>query len=348
MDRVAIITGAAKGLGLTCAERFATDGYGSPSSTPTAMPWPTPAAAIEALGVEVVAIRCRHPRAGRLRGGGGDRGRAVRRRRCARECGRRVPAPAGARHLGRRLAVRLPGQRPRDVLHDDRGHRGHADARRRADRERVVHRWVQGPPGQCPLRGDEGRRHQPHPVARPRGRPGRHPRQLGRARARWPPRRRRPPTGTRPMLAALPTHQPIEPAEIANLIAYLCHPSNVSIAGREHRRQRRRGDRLSGRRPPRPRSSPAPRAGSAKAWSAHCGPVAIEVHALALDDDDLRRVAAETGAIGHGLDIRDAAALEADDRRDPVRHRHQQRRGPAGASTVRRERAATPSTCWWT
>jgi 3-hydroxy acid dehydrogenase/malonic semialdehyde reductase len=37
----------------------------------------------------------------------------------------------------------------------------------------------------------------------------------------------------------------------------------------------------------------------------------IEVHALALDDDDLRRVAAETGAIAHGLDIRDGAALEA-------------------------------------
>ncbi len=35
------------------------------------------------------------------------------------------------------------------------------------------------------------------------------------------------------------------------------------------------------------------------------------VHALALDDDDLRRVAAETGAIAHGLDIRDTAALEA-------------------------------------
>ena len=34
-----------------------------------------------------------------------------------------------------------------------------------------------------------------------------------------------------------------------------------------------------------------------------------EVHALALDDDDLRRVAAETGAIAHGLDIRDTAAL---------------------------------------
>ena len=27
MARVAIITGAAKGLGLACAERFATDGY---------------------------------------------------------------------------------------------------------------------------------------------------------------------------------------------------------------------------------------------------------------------------------------------------------------------------------
>jgi 3-oxoacyl-[acyl-carrier protein] reductase len=34
-----------------------------------------------------------------------------------------------------------------------------------------------------------------------------------------------------PMLAALPTHQPIEPSEIANLIAYLSHPDNVSIAG---------------------------------------------------------------------------------------------------------------------
>ena len=34
-----------------------------------------------------------------------------------------------------------------------------------------------------------------------------------------------------PMLAALPTHQPIEPAEIANVIAFLSEPSNVSIAG---------------------------------------------------------------------------------------------------------------------
>ncbi|HEV8403951.1 MAG TPA: SDR family oxidoreductase [Candidatus Limnocylindrales bacterium] len=37
----------------------------------------------------------------------------------------------------------------------------------------------------------------------------------------------------------------------------------------------------------------------------------LEVHALALDDDDLQRVAAETGAIAHGIDIRDTAALEA-------------------------------------
>jgi len=34
-----------------------------------------------------------------------------------------------------------------------------------------------------------------------------------------------------PMLAGLPTRQPIEPGEVANLIAYLSHPSNVSIAG---------------------------------------------------------------------------------------------------------------------
>jgi NAD(P)-dependent dehydrogenase (short-subunit alcohol dehydrogenase family) len=34
-----------------------------------------------------------------------------------------------------------------------------------------------------------------------------------------------------PMLADLPTHQPIEPAEIANVIAFLSDPSNVSIAG---------------------------------------------------------------------------------------------------------------------
>jgi NADP-dependent 3-hydroxy acid dehydrogenase YdfG len=37
-----------------------------------------------------------------------------------------------------------------------------------------------------------------------------------------------------------------------------------------------------------------------------------DVHALALNDDDLWRVAAETGAIGHGVDIRDATALEAE------------------------------------
>ena len=36
-----------------------------------------------------------------------------------------------------------------------------------------------------------------------------------------------------------------------------------------------------------------------------------DVHAVALDDDDLRRVAGETGAIAHGLDICDGATLEA-------------------------------------
>jgi 3-oxoacyl-[acyl-carrier protein] reductase len=34
-----------------------------------------------------------------------------------------------------------------------------------------------------------------------------------------------------PMLAALPTHQPIEPAEVANMVAYLGDPANISIAG---------------------------------------------------------------------------------------------------------------------
>jgi 3-oxoacyl-[acyl-carrier protein] reductase len=34
-----------------------------------------------------------------------------------------------------------------------------------------------------------------------------------------------------PMLAALPTRRPIEPAEVANLVAYLAAPENVSIAG---------------------------------------------------------------------------------------------------------------------
>lgn len=34
-----------------------------------------------------------------------------------------------------------------------------------------------------------------------------------------------------PMLAALPTRQPIEPAEVANAVAFLSDPANVSIAG---------------------------------------------------------------------------------------------------------------------
>ena len=34
-----------------------------------------------------------------------------------------------------------------------------------------------------------------------------------------------------PMVAALPTRQPIEPDEVANLVAFLAAPSNVSIAG---------------------------------------------------------------------------------------------------------------------
>ena len=34
-----------------------------------------------------------------------------------------------------------------------------------------------------------------------------------------------------PMVAALPTHTPIEPTEVANLVAYLASPANVSIAG---------------------------------------------------------------------------------------------------------------------
>jgi NADP-dependent 3-hydroxy acid dehydrogenase YdfG len=37
----------------------------------------------------------------------------------------------------------------------------------------------------------------------------------------------------------------------------------------------------------------------------------LEVHALALADGDLARVADETGAIAHGVDVRDLAALEA-------------------------------------
>ena len=36
----------------------------------------------------------------------------------------------------------------------------------------------------------------------------------------------------------------------------------------------------------------------------------IEVHAVALDDDDLRRLAGATGADVHGLDVRDTGALE--------------------------------------
>jgi len=34
-----------------------------------------------------------------------------------------------------------------------------------------------------------------------------------------------------PMVAQLPTRRPIEPSEVANLVAYLSHPDNVSIAG---------------------------------------------------------------------------------------------------------------------
>lgn len=34
-----------------------------------------------------------------------------------------------------------------------------------------------------------------------------------------------------PMVEALPTRQPIEPAEVANLVAFLADPANVSIAG---------------------------------------------------------------------------------------------------------------------
>lgn len=33
------------------------------------------------------------------------------------------------------------------------------------------------------------------------------------------------------MVAALPTRQPIEPDEIARLVAYLSHTDNISIAG---------------------------------------------------------------------------------------------------------------------
>ena len=34
-----------------------------------------------------------------------------------------------------------------------------------------------------------------------------------------------------PMVAALPTRRPIEPAEVANVVAFLADPANVSIAG---------------------------------------------------------------------------------------------------------------------
>ena len=46
------------------------------------------------------------------------------------------------------------------------------------------------------------------------------------------------------MVAALPTRRPIEPTEVADLVAFLCSPGNVSIAGENVIIERCRSDRL--------------------------------------------------------------------------------------------------------
>ena len=72
-----------------------------------------------------------------------------------------------------------------------------------------------------------------------------------------------------------------------------------------------------------------------------------DAHALALDDDDLRRVAEETGATAHGVDIRDIGALEAAIGNDPF-DIVVNNAGVLPELRPFRSIPVPPSTSWWT
>lgn len=230
MARVAIITGATRGLGLACAERFATDGYQLGLVATDAAGLAAVAATLEARGAEVTSIA------------------ADIRQRDA--CAMAVAATV-ERFGGVDVLVNAAGVYPRRPVLDisaedwqyvfqinvlgtyfmmvetiaamrDRaggrivnvssidGFKAHpANAHYAATKAAVIS-----------LTRSLALEVAPHGILVNSVAPGPMATETAKV-ADW----------YAPMLAALPTHQPIEPVEVANLIAYLSHPDNVSIAG---------------------------------------------------------------------------------------------------------------------
>ena len=230
MARIAIITGAAKGLGLACAERFATEGYRLALVDADADGLAAAAEAIEARGVEVASIAT-----------------DVRQRDA---CARAV-ASTVERFGGLDVLVNAAGVYPRrpvlDISADDwqfvfqvnvlgtyfrmvetiaamrtrgggrivnvssiDGFKAHpANAHYAASKAAVIS-----------LTRSVALEVAPHGILVNSVAPGPVATETAKL-ADW----------YAPMVAGIPTRQPIEPSEIANLIAYLSHPTNVSIAG---------------------------------------------------------------------------------------------------------------------